>query len=164
MTLEEMLTQTQWRFGKYYIEIKVHEPAKAEVQALDAINIVNRHSLQDKVIFTSYDKTANYIIGSYKWISAWWDAMSTGSVNIVGNFPHQYFLMPQSIVSEELIKMSEMLKKQVVVYTVNTEKDFDRVYAMGVRTVMTDNVPLIKEALKKYSVPTPVTNLLENSK
>jgi len=57
-----------------------------------------------------------------------------------------------------------MLKKQIVVYTVNTEKDFDRVYAMGVRTVMTDNVPLIKEALKKYSVPTPVTNLLENSK
>jgi glycerophosphoryl diester phosphodiesterase len=67
-------------------------------------------------------------------------------------------------VSEELVKTAEMLKKQIVVYTVNTEKDFDRVYAMGVRTVMTDNVPLIKEALKKYSVPTPTTNLLENSK
>jgi len=62
MTLEEMLTQTQGRFGKYFVEIKVYDTDKAETQALDAISIVTRHGLQDKVIFTSYDKTVNYII------------------------------------------------------------------------------------------------------
>jgi len=62
------------------------------------------------------------------------------------------------------VKTAEMLNKKVVVYTVNTEEDFDRIYNMGIRTIMTDNVPLIKETLKKYSVPTPVTNLLEKSK
>ena len=62
------------------------------------------------------------------------------------------------------MKTAEMLNKKVVVYTVNTEEDFDRIYNMGIRTIMTDNVPLIKEVLKKYSVPTPVTNLLEKSK
>jgi len=67
-------------------------------------------------------------------------------------------------VSEEIVKTAEMLNKKVVVYTVNTEEDFDRIYNMGIRTIMTDNVPLIKEVLKKYSVPTPVTNLLEKSK
>lgn len=163
MTLEEMLTQTQGWFGTYFVEIKVHQSQRAEEQALDAINIVTRHGLQDSVVFISYDKTANYIIWSYKGINAWRDTMSTGSVNVVGKFPHQYFLMPQSIVSEELVKTVEMLNKKVVVYTVNTEADFDRLYEMGVRTVMTDNVPLIKDALKKYSMPTPVTNLLENS-
>lgn len=72
--------------------------------------------------------------------------------------------MPQSIVSEELIKTVEMLGKKVVVYTINTEKDFDRMYALGIRTIMTDNVPLIKKALKKYTVPVPQTNLLENKR
>lgn len=66
--------------------------------------------------------------------------------------------------SEEIVKTAEMLNKKVVVYTVNTEEDFDRIYNMDIRTIMTDNVPLIKEVLKKYSVPTPVTNLLEKSK
>ena len=62
------------------------------------------------------------------------------------------------------MKTAEMLNKKVVVYTVNTEEDFDRIYNMDIRTIMTDNVLLIKEVLKKYSVPTPVTNLLEKSK
>jgi len=164
MTLEEMLVQTQWWFGKYFVEIKVHDPTKAEAQALDAINIVTRHWMQGKVVFTSYDKTANYIIWSYKWINAWWDTFSTWSVSIIWKFPHQYFLIPQNLVSEEIVKTAEMLNKKVVVYTVNTEEDFDRIYNMDIRTIMTDNVPLIKEVLKKYSVPTPVTNLLEKSK
>jgi len=62
------------------------------------------------------------------------------------------------------VKTVEMLNKKLVVYTINTEKDFDRIYAMGVRTVMTDDVSLIKKALKKYSVPVPATNLLEKNK
>lgn len=72
--------------------------------------------------------------------------------------------MPQDIVGDEMVKTAEMLRKKVVVYTVNTEKDFDRLYILGVRIIMTDNVPLIKQALKKYSVPVPATNLLEKSK
>lgn len=56
-----------------------------------------------------------------------------------------------------------MLKKQIVVYTINTQAEFDHIYALGVKNIMTDNVPLIKEALKKYSVPLPTTNLLEKS-
>jgi len=83
---------------------------------------------------------------------------------VVGKFPHQYFLIQKDLLDEELMKTAEMLNKKVVVYTVNTAEDFDRVYAMGVRTVMTDNVTLIKQALKKYSTPSPVANLLEKSK
>jgi glycerophosphoryl diester phosphodiesterase len=85
-------------------------------------------------------------------------------VNIVGKFPHQYFLMPFALVNEETVKTIEMLNKKIVVYTVNTEKDFDRLYDMGVRIIMTDNVPLIKQALKKYSVPASQANILEKSK
>jgi|GEM_PF-5106359 len=57
-----------------------------------------------------------------------------------------------------------MLNKKLVVYTVDIEADFNRLYDMGVRAIMTDDVPLIKDALKRYSVPTPVTDLLEKSK
>ena len=62
-TLEDTLKEIKGRFDYYFVELKVYDPKKSESQALDAINIVNKLGMQDRVVFTSYDTIANYIIG-----------------------------------------------------------------------------------------------------
>jgi glycerophosphoryl diester phosphodiesterase len=62
MTLEEMLDKVKGMFDYYFVEIKVYTPADAEQQTMDAIQTVLRLGMQDQVIFTSYDKTATYLI------------------------------------------------------------------------------------------------------
>lgn len=147
MTLEDLLQQTKTWFDLVFLEIKVHEPDKAEEQTLDAIETVTRLGLQDKVIFISYDKTANYIIWWYKWIKAGRDAQSVENLHIVGKFPHDYFLINKDLVTEEVVKTMEMLGKKLIVYTVDTQEEFNRIYDLGVRAIITDDVKTIQNAL-----------------
>jgi len=62
MTLEEMLKAVDGLFPYYFVEIKVYTPQDAEQQTDDAIQTVQKLGMQDKVIFTSYDKTATYFL------------------------------------------------------------------------------------------------------
>jgi hypothetical protein len=49
-------------FDYYFVEIKVYNPADAEQETLSAIQTVQKLGMDDKVIFTSYDKTATYLL------------------------------------------------------------------------------------------------------
>jgi glycerophosphoryl diester phosphodiesterase len=62
MTLQEMLENVDGLFQYYFVEIKVYDPKYAEQQTVDAIETVKKLGMQDRVIFTSYDKTATYIL------------------------------------------------------------------------------------------------------
>ena len=62
MTLEEMLRAVDGLFNYYFVEIKVYTPQDSEKQTIDAIQTVQKLGMQDRVIFTSYDKTATYIL------------------------------------------------------------------------------------------------------
>jgi len=61
-TLEEALKAIDGLFEYYFVEIKVYNTKNAEQQTIDAIATVQKLGMQDRVIFTSYDKTANYIL------------------------------------------------------------------------------------------------------
>lgn len=146
--LEDLLKQIKWRFEYYFIEIKVYHPDKAEQQTLDTIAIINDLWMQDKVIFTSYDKLANYMIGSYTGIKSAWDTQSLDRVAMAWEFPHPYFLIDKAVINEEVITIMKKLNKKLVAYTINTEDEFNRLYDMGVRIMMTDNVPLLQTLIK----------------
>jgi hypothetical protein len=62
LTLKDMLKKIDGLFEYYFIEIKVYDPKDAEKQTVDAIQTVQKLGMQDRVIFTSYDKTATYIL------------------------------------------------------------------------------------------------------
>jgi glycerophosphoryl diester phosphodiesterase len=62
MTLGEMLAKVKGLFDYYFVEIKVYNPADAEQQTLSAIKTVKKLGMSDNVIFTSYDKTATYLL------------------------------------------------------------------------------------------------------
>jgi glycerophosphoryl diester phosphodiesterase len=63
-TLEDMLNKVKGLFDYYFVEIKVYntDPTAAEQQTLSVIQTVQKLGMQDKVIFTSYDKTATYLL------------------------------------------------------------------------------------------------------
>ncbi|MFZ2151287.1 MAG: sulfatase-like hydrolase/transferase [Candidatus Absconditicoccaceae bacterium] len=146
-TLEEVLTAIKGMFNYYFVEIKVYDPLKAEQQTLDAIKTVEKVGLQDKVIFISYDKTANYIIGSLKNIKAGWDGYHTGGIDIIPNFSHKYYLLEKGFVTQEVIQQSKDMNKELVVYTVNDIQELKKLYNIGIRMFMTDNITNIKKAL-----------------
>jgi len=146
-TLEDILTAIKWMFNYYFVEIKVYDTTKAEQQTLDAINAVEKVWMQDKVIFTSYDKTANYIIGSLKNIKAWRDWYHTWSIDIIPEFSHKYYLLEKWYITKEVVQQAQNMKKQLVVYTVNDIQELKKLYNLWVRIFMTDNITNIKKAL-----------------
>ncbi|MFA7298653.1 MAG: glycerophosphodiester phosphodiesterase family protein [Candidatus Absconditabacterales bacterium] len=143
-TLEDMLKSVNGMFDYYFVEIKVYDVKDAEQQTFDAIKTVKKLGMQDRVIFTSYDKTANYILGSYKDIVAGWDTFDIGDLELLPNANHQYFLMPYNLITDTTAQEAANFGKEMVVYTVNTTGDLEKAYRQGVRMVMTDDVPLIK--------------------
>lgn len=62
MTLEEMLNKVKGLFDYYFVEVKVYNPNDAQSQTIADIQTVQKVGMQDKVIFTSYDKEATFIL------------------------------------------------------------------------------------------------------
>lgn len=144
-TLESILIATDWLFDYYFVEIKAHDPENAEQQTLDAINTVIKLWMQDKVIFISYDKTANYIIWSYTGIVAGRDTFDITDLQNIANFGHQYFLMPYDLITWDTVQKTVDYGKQMVTYTVNTTGELEQLYNQWIRMIMTDNIPLMKD-------------------
>ena len=150
MTLEEMLSKVKGLFDYYFVEIKVYNSKDAEQQTIAAIQTVQKLGMQDKVIFTSYDKEATYILWSYKNITAWRDTYNLKELTTLPNMNHQYYLMPQDLIKWTTPQEVEDIGKKLVVYTVNTTGDLEKLYREWVRMVMTDDVPLIKGRADDY--------------
>jgi glycerophosphoryl diester phosphodiesterase len=129
------------------VEIKVYDSSKAEQQTLAAIKTVEKLWMQDKIIFISYDKTANYIIGSLKNIKAWWDWYHTWLIDIIPTFSHKYYLLEKWFITKEVIQQSKDMNKELVVYTVNDIQELKKLYNLWIRMFMTDNITNIKKAL-----------------
>lgn len=143
-TLEEMLTSLKWLFTYYFVEIKVWNQKDAVQQTIDAITTVQKLWMQDKVIFTSYNKEATYVLWSYKNITAGRDTFTLTELDFLPNMNHQYYLMPQDLIKDTTPKEAQDIRKNLVVYTINTTGELENLYNEWVRMVMTDNVPLIK--------------------
>gem|GEM_PF-5093360 len=142
--MEEFLKANKGLFDCYFLEIKVYDPTKSEKQTLAAINTVIKLHMEDKVIFTSYDRIANYIIGSHKKIRAGRDSYSTGEVDLIYDFPHEFYLLDKSFMGPNTLKTAENMKKKLVIYTVNTKEEYEDVRKFGAKFIMTDNIPLLK--------------------
>jgi hypothetical protein len=84
--------------------------------------------MQDKVIFISYDRTANYIIGSHKNIMAGRDSYLSSDINLINEFPHKYYFIGKEILTPENILYAKAMNKKIIVYTINTKQDIDALH------------------------------------
>ena len=147
-TLEEMLNGVKWLFDYYFIEIKANTP-NVEQQTLDAIETVKKLGMEDKVIFTSYDKTATYLLWSYKNIHAGRDTYNIGEIKTFPYFTHEYYLLDKTIVWTDTPQQIADMGKKLVVYVVNTRDELEKLFHQGVHIIMTDDVITMKEYADK---------------
>ena len=122
-TFKEFLQKNKTNFKKIIVEIKVYDPLFAEEQTLKAINDVLEEKMEDQVIFISYDRIANYIIGSHKKIVGGRDSYSDKETSLISQFPHQYYLINKDILELTNVQQAEAMNKKLIVYTVDTVKD-----------------------------------------
>lgn len=148
LTLEEFLNKTKDLFDLYFVEIKVYDNSKAEQQTLDAINTIVKLHLEDKVVFISYDRTANYIIWSHKKIRAGWDSFYEES-ELIDEFPHEFYLVPENMLNKNTVEIAQAIKKTFVAYTLNTQENIKEALSLWVKYIMTDNIPLAKAIIKR---------------
>ena len=152
MTLGEMLAKVKGLFDYYFVEIKVYNPADAEQQTLSAIKTVKKLGMSDNVIFTSYDKTATYLLWSYNNIHAARDTYAISELDMLPHFAHEYYLMSQNLIQKSTPQEVEDMGKKIVIYTVNTFPDLERLYHLWVRIMMTDDVLMMREGGEKLSL------------
>jgi len=152
MTLEEFLPQVKDMFDYYFLDIKIVHPddeAQAEQQTLSIIQTVQQIGMDDKIIFSSYDKTATYILWSYKSIHAGRDSFSLSGFTVLPHLAHEYYLMPQSLIKESTPQEVQDMGKKLVVYVVNTLPELDRLYHIWISMIMTDDVLAMREGEEK---------------
>ncbi len=149
-TLEDMLKSIDGMFDYYFIDIKVYDNKDAEQQVNDAIAVVQKLWMQDRVILSSYNRTVNYILWSHTNIIAARDTFDINDLSAISHVNHQYFMTPYINITGSLIQEVEDIGKKFVTYTVNTTGDLEQLYHQWVRMVMTDNVPLLKNWADRY--------------
>ena len=150
MTLEEMLSKIKGMFDYYFVETKVYNPNDAQAQVMSNIQTVKKLNMQDKVIFTSYDKTATFVLWSNKNIHAAWDTYNITELDILPYFVHEYYMMPENLIKDSTAQEVDDMGKKLVVYTVNTTGDLEKLYHEWVRFIMTDDVPSMKYRADYY--------------
>jgi hypothetical protein len=112
------------------LDIKVLNPQdteQAEQQTLSIIQTVQKLGMDD-VIFSSYDKTATYILGSYKRIQAGRDSFSLSGFSVLPHLAHQYYLMPQTLVKDNTPQEVQDMGKKLIVYVIDTLPELERLY------------------------------------
>lgn len=150
MTLEEMLGKVKWLFDYYFLETKIYNTKDAQSQVLNNIQTVKKLDMQDKVIFTSYDKTATFVLWSNKNIHAARDTYTISELDILPYFVHEYYMMPLDLIKDTTAQEVDDMGKKLVVYTVNTTWDLVKLYHEWVRIIMTDDIPFIKSRADNY--------------
>ena len=61
---------------------------------------------------------------------------------------HKYFMIPYASFQPFIVNFLRDAKKEAVAYTINNVQDVQKIYNMGIRVIMTDNVPMVIERLR----------------
>lgn len=149
LTYMEALEKTDGRFNYYFTDIKVYDTSKAWQQMEEIMETVKKLKMQKKVILSSYDQTATEIIekAGRNYIAAR-DTFDPQDAKQLQDTSYKYFMLPYEEFTTELIQAIKDTGKSPVAYTVNKIQEMDKLYDMGIRIFITDDVPLVIDRLK----------------
>lgn len=150
LTYPELLAKTQGWFNYYFTDIKVYDPAQTNQQFQDIFQAVKELGVQDKVILSTYDPAGNILLreeGKHFTIAL--DTYTPQDYMLMKDNPYKYFMLPFTSMRGPIVAAVRRMKKDVVTYTVDTPEDMDKVYAMGIRIILTDNIPMVINRMKE---------------
>ena len=142
--LWDMLELIDWLFDYYFLEIKVDNEKRGKQQTLDAIQTVKDHNMQDRVIFISYSDTAKETLNSDPDIIYGRDTYNVTDLNFIWENNSKYFLVPQDMITPEIVEKAKAIWKEVVTYTVNETWDFQTMKNLWIDIILTDRIDLLQ--------------------
>lgn len=152
LRLKDMLEKINWLFEYYFLEIKVYNEEIWSQQAENIIKIVKDLNMQDKIIFISYSDSARKILNQDDDIIFWWDTFNVRDLSFIWDNNSEYFLTEHShYITQSVIKRAENLYKKIVTYTVNSERDLERMRNLGINIYMTDELEKLKQYTSKQT-------------
>lgn len=155
LTVAEAFQKTEGMFDHYFLDIKVYDDTKIEGQMEEILDTVKKLKVQNKAILSSYSSTGNaYLALHSKGYTLAWDTFDSSEYTRLADSPHAYFMIPYTSYQPFIVSAIHKLKKEVVAYTVNDVQDLQKLYDMGIRWFMTDNVPMIIQWLRDTHINT----------
>lgn len=143
LELRKMLELIDGLFQYYFLEIKIHNEKDSYEQTKKIIQTVKDLEMQDRVIFITYNKHIRKRLGEQEWIISWRDTFDPNDIKKIKDIKSQYFLLPYSNITPEIVRVAKEEKKEIATYTVNSTWDYKKIKNMGIKFIMTDNIPLL---------------------
>lgn len=133
------------------MDIKVYDPKKTEQQIDEIIDVVKELDREDDVILSSYDMTGNALLNEEgRKLNLAWDTFASEDYLRLKESNHRFFMLPYQSYEPFIANYITGLEKTPVTYTVNNVQDVQKMYDMGIRYIMTDNVPMVIEWLRNH--------------
>lgn len=152
LTFIEALQKTEGRFDHYFVDVKIYNPSHVKPQLQEIVQTIKKLDLEDKAIISTYDTTGNALLGTIADdYQIGWDTFNPQDAKLLADTDYRYFMLPYSSYSPELVQYVKDLKIEPVTYTVNSVQELQKFYEMGLRTIMTDNVPMVIERMRAYA-------------
>lgn len=129
----------------------MYDASKTQQQFQDIFQAVKELGLQDLVVLSSYDTTGNILLRQQaKHFTIALDTFTPNDYLQLKDQPYKYFMLPLASWTGNITADVRSWKKNVVTYTVNTAADMQKAYDLGIRIILTDNIPMIIEWMKAY--------------
>lgn len=152
MLLEDVLPKIKDWFWYIFLDFKVWEgescPQNKWKLFEEVLTLVQKNKMDAKVIFSTYDENLT------KFLWKKWDiitALDTYSLANLDDVPwsyFSYFMTPSENFTDTLIQKLERYMVDGVAYIVNDVQTAQNLQKLGVRFLMTDEIEMLKNALK----------------
>ena len=143
-TLKEMLEMIDGLFDYYFLEIKVYDESLWAQQTQEIIQTVRDLNMLDRVIFISYSEVAREVLNSQLDIIFGWDTFEMDDLDFIWDNNSKYFLTPYELLTPEIVDKAKSLWKEVVTYTVNDVKNYQKMKDLWIKIIMTDRLDLLQ--------------------
>jgi len=124
----------------------------AEHQVKDVIDTIKALKREKDVVVSSYDPAVTALLQREgKKLLLGWDTFASEDYTRLKDTNFSFFMLPYQSYEPFIVNHIHGLKKKTVTYTVNNVQDLQKIYNMGIRYIMTDNVPMVIERLRSTS-------------
>ena len=150
--LEDVLPKIKDWFKYVFLDFKIWEgescPQNKGKVFEEVLTLVQKYKMDAKVIFSSYDENVSKFLGT-KWNII--SALDTYSLDRLDDIPwsyFSYFMTPSENFTDTLIQKLERYMVDGVAYIVNDAQVAKNLQNLGVRFIITDEIEMLKNALK----------------
>lgn len=151
LTLAEAFQKTEGRFDHYFVDVKIYDPEQRKTQLQEVIQTIRKLDLEKKAVVSTYDISGNKLLGTIADdYTIGWDTFDPQDAKQLADSDYAYFMLPYSSYTPELVQYLHSIEKEPVVYTLNSVQDVQKLYEMGLRTIMTDNIPMVIDRMRSY--------------